>query len=122
MEPDSTDHSEGARAVDLHRRKAAIHLLGGVWELLAGGTSGLARIPAAPLPPPPQREEGQATADRALLLGVLATALEAAKGGEAAALPAALPMTPLWRSQSASSPANLAWPSRLPIIGSSLPS
>lgn len=32
-----------------------------------------------------------------------------------AALPAALPVTPLWLGQPASSTANLAWPSRLPI-------
>lgn len=32
-----------------------------------------------------------------------------------AALPAALPMTPLWLGQPASSTANLAWPSQLPI-------
>lgn len=44
------------------------------------------------------------------------------RGGEAAAQPAALPMTPVWPGQPASSPADLAWPSRLPITGSSLPS
>lgn len=42
---------------------------------------------------------------------VLATALEATEGGAAAALPAALLMTPLCPGQPASSTAGLAWPS-----------
>lgn len=41
--------------------------------------------------------------------------------GDGAALLAALSMTPPWPSQPGLGPANLAWPRRLPITGSSVP-
>lgn len=109
--------------MDLQRRRVGVHLRGGV--LQASRRKHLRAWLAVGLCSTPRTTVIGGGAGLGLRSSgaqwVLATALEAAKGGAAAALPAAPPMTPLWLGQPASSPANLAWASCSQFTGSSLP-